>query len=107
MELRHTDTNAADDSKGRAFGLDGDLYLPVVSAAVLALALFAILGLHFGCGWFLAGVIAATPLVLTLVWAVILRNGRPPANDRDTIEQWFRGGDFGQSAKQQRGLVEL
>ena len=58
MELRFTDTNAADDSAGRAFGLEGDLYLPVVIAVVAAVGLFALsnLALHVSLG--LAGGIA-------------------------------------------------
>ena len=43
-ELRFTDTNAADDSAGRVFGLDGNLYLPVVSGLVAGVVLFAGLG---------------------------------------------------------------
>jgi hypothetical protein len=106
MDLRHTDTNAADDSRGRVFGLDGNLYLPVVIAAVAALALFAVVGQLLGLGWVTAGVVAGTPLVLVLVWAVFLRNGRPPAYDRDLIEQLLGGGTFSRRAIQQRGLTE-
>ena len=106
MDLRHTDTNAADDSRGRVFGLDGNLYLPVVIAAVAALALFAIVGQLLGLGWVTAGVVAGTPLVLVLAWAVFLRNGRPPAYDRDLIEQLLGGSTFSRSAIQQRGLTE-
>lgn len=106
MDLRLTDTNAADDSKGRAFGLDGDLYLPVVFAAVLALALFAVFGLLLRWSWVSAAVVAGGPLALTFVWAVMLRNGKPPANDRDTVEQWCFGGDFSRAGSQQRGILE-
>lgn len=106
MDLRHTDTNAADDSRGRVFGLDGNLYLPVVIAAVAALALFAVLGLLLPIGWVAAGVAAGTPLALVLAWAVFLRNGRPPAYDRDLIEQLLGGGNFSRCAGQQQGLTE-
>ena len=44
-ELRFTDINAGADSAGRAFGLDGNLYLPVVIAAVAAVGAVALLGL--------------------------------------------------------------
>jgi hypothetical protein len=40
-ELRLTETNAADDSSGRAFGLDGNLYLPVLCATVGARRIFS------------------------------------------------------------------
>lgn len=106
MDLRHTDTNAADDSKGRAFGLDGDLYLPVVIAGVVALALFAVIGLLLKVSWTIASGVAGTPLSAILAWAIGLKNGKPPANDRDTIEQWLCGGDFGRNGAKQRGIVE-
>ena len=94
MELRFTDTNAADDSAGRAFGLEGDLYLPVVIAVVAAVGLFALsnLALHVSLG--LAGGIAATPLAGTLSWILLLKHGKPAGYDRDKVEDLFRGGDF-------------
>ncbi|MDP1581228.1 MAG: hypothetical protein Q8M02_13215 [Candidatus Didemnitutus sp.] len=106
MELRHTDTNSADDSRGRVFGLDGNLYLPVVIAAVVGLGLLAVCGVGLRTGWTVAGVIAGIPLAITLAWAVLLKNGRPPAYDRDWVEQYLGGGDFSRSAGQQRGLLD-
>jgi len=94
MELRFTDTNAADDSAGRAFGLEGDLYLPVVIAAVTAVGLFALWGLFLHAGYALAGGIAALPLAGTLGWVVLLKHGKPSGYDRDKIEDLLRSGDF-------------
>ena len=106
MDLRHTDTNAADDSRGRAFGLDGDLYLPVVVAGLLSLALGALLALWLHTGWVIAGAVAALPLGLTLFWAILLRHGRPPGHDRDWLDQKFGGGDFTRERSAQRGLLD-
>ncbi len=106
MDLRHTDTNAADDSRGRAFGLDGDLYLPVVIAALLSLALGALLALWLHAGWLLAGIVAALPIGLTLFWVIVLRHGRPPGPDRDWLDQKFGGGNFTRSRNAQRGLLD-
>ena len=36
-ELRLTDTNAGDDSAGRVFGLEGNLYLPLVGGAIVGI----------------------------------------------------------------------
>ncbi len=66
-ELRFTDTNAADDSAGRAFGLDGNLYLPVVGGGVAGVVLFAGLG-FVGTGYPVAGAVAAIPMIGSLVW---------------------------------------
>jgi hypothetical protein len=63
-DLRFTDTNAADDSAGRVFGLDGNLYLAVVVAGLVAVGLFAVLSLWLHTNWVLAGVIAAFPPAL-------------------------------------------
>jgi hypothetical protein len=92
-DLRFTDTNAADDSAGRAFGLDGNLYLPVVLGAVAGVALFGgltLLGISIG----IALGVGLAPLGATLVWVLGLRHNRPPGYDRDRIEQWLGGGDF-------------
>lgn len=106
MELRHTNTNAADDSRGRAFGLDGDLYLPVVIAALLSLALGALLALWLHAGWLIASAVAALPIGLTLFWAVALKHGRPPGHDRDWLDQKLGGGDFTRERTAQRGLLD-
>jgi hypothetical protein len=106
MDLRYTDTNSADDSRGRAFGLEGDLYLPVVIAVVVSLGLLALLGLGFKTGWLIATSVSVWPAALTLVWATLLRHGRPPGYDRDWIEQRLGGGDFSRQAAAQRRLLD-
>ena len=58
-ELKHTETNAADDSSGRAFGLDGNLYLPVLLTVSGALALFAVLGILLRVPYVLAAAVDA------------------------------------------------
>jgi hypothetical protein len=42
-ELRLTDTNAADDSAGSVWGLDGNLFMPVVASAALSIGVILIL----------------------------------------------------------------
>lgn len=92
-DLRYTETNAADDSGGRAFGLEGNLYLPLVGATVAGIAVFATLTL-LGSGLRLAGATALSPLCLSLVWVLGFRRGRPSGYDRDKIERMAGGGDF-------------
>ena len=50
-ELRFTDSNAGDDSAGRAFGLEGNLYLPVVFGLVAGVQLWLFLATcwHLDC----------------------------------------------------------
>ena len=106
MELRQTDTNAADDSRGRAFGLDGDLYLPVVIAVVVSLGIGALLGTLLRVGWVVAGGVASLPLATTVFWAVGLKHGKPSGYDRDWVEQKLGGGDFTRERAGQRGLLD-
>lgn len=92
-DLRFTDTNAGDDSAGRVFGLDGNLYLPVVLGGVLSILLFAgcnIAGMSFR----LAGIVAALPVGGALWWAVGLRQGKPAGYDRDRLDQLLGGAHF-------------
>ncbi len=92
-DLRCTPTNAGDDSAGRAFGLDGDLYLPVVLAIVGAIGLFA--GLVWaGAGVVVAGIAGALPVAFTALWIGLFRQGKPPGYDRDRWEAARGGGDF-------------
>jgi len=96
-DLRFTDTNAADDSTGRVFGLDGNLYLPVVFGLVAGVLLFAGLGLA-GAGYALAGAAAAIPIIGSLVWVLGLRQGKPAGYDRDKLDQLLGGADFTKNA---------
>ena len=93
-ELRHTETNAADDSAGRAFGLDGNLYLPVLVAVVGALALFAVLGLLLRINLIVAGIMVTVPLAVVLGWVLLLKQGKPAGHDRDFVEYLLGGGNF-------------
>jgi len=105
MELRLTETNSADDSLGRAFGLDGNLYLPVVLTAFGALGLFGIVTLVFHASVLLASVVCALPLAGVLLWAVFLRHGKPSGYDRDFLEHSIGGGSFTRVEADQRNIA--
>lgn len=92
-ELRFTDTNAGDDSKGRAFGLEGNLYLPVVLGIVSAIALFAGI-VWVGAGPGIAAAVAALPVALVGGWIVLFKQGKPAGYDRDKVDDLLGGGDF-------------
>jgi len=105
-ELRHTETNAADDSSGRAFGLDGNLYLPVLLSVLGALALFGVLGVLLHVNYVVAGTSAAIPLGIVLGWALLLKQGKPAGYDRDLIEHLLGGGNFTRVTGEQGRLLE-
>jgi hypothetical protein len=93
--LRFTDTNSADDSKGRTWGLDGNLFWYLVGggfvSVVLMLLLFSVYRLSFGESGFLAGI----PLILILTYVFGFRQGKPPRYDVDCLECWIGGKGFG------------
>lgn len=93
-ELRHTDTNAADDSPGRAFGLDGNLYLLVVAAVLAGLGLYAMLALLLRAPVLAAGAVGALPPIAVGLWAALLRHGKPAGYDRDWLDHKLGRGDF-------------
>jgi len=99
-DLRYTDTNAADDSAGRAFGLDGNLYMPAAIAVVGALIGFTVLNFVFHAGLLASGLLVALPLAAVLGWILFLKHNRPAGYDRDLIATWCGGGDFTRGAQE-------
>jgi hypothetical protein len=105
-ELRHIETNSADDSSGRAFGLEGNLYLPVLLALMSGLVLFAVLGVLLGINYGVAATITGLPVAAVIAWVLFLKQGKPKGYDRDLIEQWLGGTNFTRIGAEQGGLVE-
>ncbi len=84
-ELRTTDTNSANDSKGRAFGLEGNDFIYVLVAFVFSLGTYIVLTaiLHVRIA---GALILALPVLLgTIAWVVLLRHGKPAGY----AEDWF------------------
>lgn len=93
-ELRFTETNSAEDSAGKTWGLEGTLfwYLTggVFSSVIVLLVLFSMLHWTFtaslGAG--------AVPLTLSLLYVFGFRQGKPAGYDQDLFELWFSGPGF-------------
>ena len=100
-ELRLTDTNAADDSAGSVWGLDGNLFMPVVAAAALSIGVILILFSLFHVVWWLSFPLGAVPFVGTLTYVLLLKQGKPPGYDRDLFELWITGHGFAFNAGDQ------
>ena len=72
MDLRITDTNSANDSKGRAFGLEGNDFIYVLVAFVVALGLYLLLTALLHVAMLVALLLSLPILLVTLAWAVLL-----------------------------------
>ena len=93
-ELRFTETNSAEDSAGKTWGLEGSLfwYLTggIFTSVILLLVLFSM------WRWTLTASAAAAvvPLLLVLLYIFGFRQGKPAGYDRDLFELWLRGPGF-------------
>jgi hypothetical protein len=86
-ELRITDTNSANDSKGRAFGLEGNDFLYVLIAFVVALGLYLILTALLRVGLGVAFVFTGPIVAVPLAWVVLLRHNKPAGYAADWFDQ--------------------
>ena len=93
-ELRLTDTNAASDSKGRTWGLEGGLFWWLVGGVGVAITVFFVLLVMMNTALLTAFLVALVPLGLCLAYIFGLRQGKPPGYDRDCFEHWVSGGGF-------------
>jgi hypothetical protein len=78
MNLRMTDTNAADDSGGSVWGLDGNLFMPVVASAALSVGVLLVLFAMFHVHWLLSLLLGAVPFAATLTYVLLFKQGKPP-----------------------------
>lgn len=90
-DLRITDTNSVNDSKGRAFGLEGNDFIYVLVAVVAALGLYLLLTVLLGFGK-VVGLVLVLPFLLgPLAWVLLLRHNKPDGYAEDWFEQKFNG----------------
>lgn len=86
-DLRVTDTNSTNDSRGRAFGLEGNDFIYVLIGFVVAM------GLYLGCTMILrihilpALAIALPVFLAPAAWVVFLRHNKPAGYAEDWFEQ--------------------
>lgn len=94
-ELRFTETNSADDSAGKTWGLEGNLFWFIAGGAfasvVTLLLLFSV------SRWTLLSALVPSliPIALALLYVFAFRQGRPPGYDIDLFELWLKGHGFG------------
>ncbi len=93
-ELRLTDTNAASDSKGRTWGLEGGLFWWLVGGIGAGITLFFVLLVPLSQSFLTSFVVALIPIALCLAYIFGLRQGKPPGYDRDLLDGWLHGAGF-------------
>jgi hypothetical protein len=76
-ELRFTDTNAASDSKGRTWGLEGGLFWWLVGGVGVAITVFFVLLVMVNTSLLTAFLAALAPLGLCLAYILGFRHGKP------------------------------
>jgi len=90
-ELRLTDTNAASDSTGRTWGLEGGLFWWLVGGIGVGITAFFVCLVVLQASLLTSFGIALVPIGLCLAYIFGLRQGKPPGYDRDMFERVFSG----------------
>jgi hypothetical protein len=92
--LRITDTNSANDSKGRALGFEGNDFLYVVIGIVAAIGIFLLLYGMFHASLAAAGGIAIPVFVIPTAWVMLFRRGKPDGYAEDFFDHLFNREGF-------------
>jgi hypothetical protein len=85
-ELRVTDTNSVNDSKGRAFGLEGNDFLYVIGGIVGALGCFLLIHVLFGSSAVTALLFAGPILIVPTAWVLLFRHNKPDGYAEDLFD---------------------
>ena len=94
-ELRFTETNSADDSAGKTWGLEGNLFWFVVGGAFVSVVTLLLLFSVWHWNLLSAAVPALIPISLALLDALAFRQGKQSGYDIDLFELWLKGAGFG------------
>ena len=94
QDLRLTDTNAASDSEGRTWGLEGNLFWYLLGGLGAGGKVFFVSVVGFGSGFVSSLCVALFPVAMALAYIYGLRQGKPPGYDRDFAERILKGVGF-------------
>jgi hypothetical protein len=93
-ELRLTDTNAASDSKGRTWGLEGGLFWWLIAGIGASIIVFFVLLVVLHESLLTSFLVALVPVLVCLTYIFMFRQGKPPGYDRDCFEYLLTGCGF-------------
>jgi len=94
-ELRLTDTNAASDSKGKTWGLEGGLFWWLIGGIGAGITVFFLLLVVLGSSLLKSLLLGLVPVLVCLAYIFALRQGKPPGYDRDCFQYLVSGRGFG------------
>lgn len=92
--LRLTDTNAASDSSGRTWGLEGNLVWWLIGGVGASIVVFFAFLVGIEASLLTSFGVAVVPLLVVLGYILGLRQGKPPGYDRDLLEFLLFGPGF-------------
>lgn len=98
-ELRLTDTNAASDSKGRTWGLEGGLFWWLIGGIGAGIIVFFVLLVPMNSSLTVSFLAALVPVLICLAYIFAFRQGKPPGYDRDFFEYVTTGRGFAPDAR--------
>ena len=90
-ELRITDTNSANDSRGRAFGLEGNDFIYVLVAFVVALGLYLVFAFMLKVGMAAALVFSVPVFLAVAAWVLLFRHNKPDGYAEDFFDDLING----------------
>jgi hypothetical protein len=93
-DIRFTDTNSADDSKGRTWGLDGNLFWYLIGGGFASVILMLLMFSAYRMSFVASAATAVIPLTIVLIYVFGFRQGKPPHYDIDCLEYWLFGKGF-------------
>jgi len=104
--LIRSETNFGGESKGVAYGLQGNLFLPVVFAALLSTMTMSGLVMMGSVSIPAAFGIAAIPFVATLLFVIVFLNDKPPHYLGDVWDSWLSDGCLSRYPAQPKHPIE-
>ena len=86
-ELRITDTNSSNDSKGHALGLEGNDFVYVVIGIVAAIGVFLLLYAVFAAALLTATLISSIFVIVPTTWVLMFKHNRPEGFAEDFFDE--------------------
>jgi hypothetical protein len=101
-QLRRTSTQSAIESEGVAFGLSGNLVVPIAGAGMVSAVLATVVFDQNPNAGLMEWGIVILPTLLTAAYIVLLKNNRKPRFERDFWEEVFEGKAFHVNRRRRR-----